>query len=631
MMKGVYLVVWLALSCGSVWADAFEEYELAEEFTLPAGGGVFDSLPDGRLVALAGEDLYLESSIRSRQFDFVGTLQDANFFSFGAAFLRVSPDGQRLATGNSGFGPGAQVGIFEPAADQGVVSVDWYDVQHFDAAWFDDDTLVLTAGLPEEVVTVLDLSEPIPTNTIVIDQIGGASAGIAFDALGNLYTGNGFDAEGASGTGWIKAFSFSEWTAALSTGVPIDFEAAGTLIVDLLSAAALGFDAEGNLHVGWGSDDYAALVRSAAVEAALSGEGPADVADPQQVRTFDPDRANLSNFYDVLFNRITCELLLRQGAQVYVYQGTNAYASEVVEYVQGIGVGVDIVTGEPFNDPASALGRPTVDTTGDGFSVPLDEPVPLVPVNAAFRAFELVSIGQGGSLTLKFNHPVEDDPCNPHGVDFIVFGNAFQTVGGGQPWQNGDPNSTFVSRNLFSEPAPVSVSQDGLEWFTFDVGPSADSFAPTLGRLYDPKNHDRSLGDWNEWWGAPTDPTVPLDPTWAPADLMGRTVAEAALLYGGSAGGTGFDLAALGLEWIQYVRIENDRSFVPEIDAVADVAPSSDAPSGNPDLTGNGVVNASDLALLLGSWGPCACCPADLNFDGVINASDLALLLGAWG
>lgn len=53
------------------------------------------------------------------------------------------------------------------------------------------------------------------------------------------------------------------------------------------------------------------------------------------------------------------------------------------------------------------------------------------------------------------------------------------------------------------------------------------------------------------------------------------------------------------------------------------------------DLTENGVVNASDLALLLGAWGPqpCSpsCHPADLTQDGVINASDLALLLGAWG
>ena len=49
------------------------------------------------------------------------------------------------------------------------------------------------------------------------------------------------------------------------------------------------------------------------------------------------------------------------------------------------------------------------------------------------------------------------------------------------------------------------------------------------------------------------------------------------------------------------------------------------------DLNGDCRVNAWDLALLLGSWGPCAGCPADLNGDGEVGAGDLAALLGGWG
>lgn len=49
------------------------------------------------------------------------------------------------------------------------------------------------------------------------------------------------------------------------------------------------------------------------------------------------------------------------------------------------------------------------------------------------------------------------------------------------------------------------------------------------------------------------------------------------------------------------------------------------------DLDGDGLTGASDLALLLGSWGPCDGCPADFNDDGVIEAADLAQLLGSWG
>jgi hypothetical protein len=51
------------------------------------------------------------------------------------------------------------------------------------------------------------------------------------------------------------------------------------------------------------------------------------------------------------------------------------------------------------------------------------------------------------------------------------------------------------------------------------------------------------------------------------------------------------------------------------------------------DLNADNVVNGFDLALLLGSWGPCQeplTCPADLNGNGVVNGIDLATLLGNW-
>ena len=49
------------------------------------------------------------------------------------------------------------------------------------------------------------------------------------------------------------------------------------------------------------------------------------------------------------------------------------------------------------------------------------------------------------------------------------------------------------------------------------------------------------------------------------------------------------------------------------------------------DLTGDGTVDAADLASLLGMWGACAGCNADLDLDGDVDAADLALLLGNWG
>ncbi len=52
------------------------------------------------------------------------------------------------------------------------------------------------------------------------------------------------------------------------------------------------------------------------------------------------------------------------------------------------------------------------------------------------------------------------------------------------------------------------------------------------------------------------------------------------------------------------------------------------------DVNLDAFVDAADLALLLGSWGPCpdcANCPADLDNDCTVGALDLAILLGNWG
>jgi hypothetical protein len=58
-------------------------------------------------------------------------------------------------------------------------------------------------------------------------------------------------------------------------------------------------------------------------------------------------------------------------------------------------------------------------------------------------------------------------------------------------------------------------------------------------------------------------------------------------------------------------------------------------PCATADLNCDGVVNVSDLLILLSHWGPCipkeGSCEADLNGDGTVNVSDLLLLLAQWG
>ncbi|MFO0829525.1 MAG: hypothetical protein U0572_15410 [Phycisphaerales bacterium] len=52
------------------------------------------------------------------------------------------------------------------------------------------------------------------------------------------------------------------------------------------------------------------------------------------------------------------------------------------------------------------------------------------------------------------------------------------------------------------------------------------------------------------------------------------------------------------------------------------------------DLNGDGHVNAADLSILLGAWGPCGNCSgcvADFDHDCDVDAADLSVLLGYWG
>jgi len=278
----------------------------------------------------------------------------------------------------------------------------------------------------------------------------------------------------------------------------------------------------------------------------------------------------------------------------------NDFAIEMIEYVQGSGVGTDWLTGDPFNDPYTALGRPTLETTGDGWSMPPSEDVPVVPVYAPFRAFELVTIGNGGHLTVKFSHPVANDKNNPYGIDFIIFGNASQSTAGGLDWANGNPENFGVAGGVANEPGIVSVSQDGGIWYEFTSGPYADDFAPTASYKWDRDN---------DVWSDELDPTRPIDPCISAADFAGQSLADMIDAYDGSAGGVGFDLEDVGLDWILYVRISDDpgSSATTEIDAIADVSGCGDYKHPFPvgDLTEDCNVNLMDFALLCEHWLEC--------------------------
>lgn len=224
----------------------------------------------------------------------------------------------------------------------------------------------------------------------------------------------------------------------------------------------------------------------------------------------------------------------------------SSFASQVVSFTPG-------TNPQPgYGDPNTALGSPGR-TTGSG---PFDGDV--TPFNAPYAASDVVSIGAGGSLVVRFDHPVTDDAANPYGVDLLVFGNAFL----GLDFGTGLADGTLI----FTEPGLISVSQDGVTWF--DVpGLTADgSLFPTLAYQNPP-------GPFDFGGTLPTSYTRAVNPALTAADFAGLTTAQIAALYGGSGGGTGIDLAPLGLPWIEYVRVSQlaGDTWSTEVDAFADV------------------------------------------------------------
>jgi len=181
----------------------------------------------------------------------------------------------------------------------------------------------------------------------------------------------------------------------------------------------------------------------------------------------------------------------------------------------------------------------------------------VTPFNPAYLDNELVCIGVGGSLTMRFDHPVQNDPNNPYGIDLLVFGNTGYIS---------DEGYGVTSGAMFgnSTQGRLEVSADGVSWFTV-FGAQPDGPFPTLGY--------RDVTDpFSSPPGAmPTDFTKPVNPAFNPADM---SLSQIIAAYDGSGGGAGVDLAALGLNQISYVRVSYlGGSGDLQIDAVSDVSP----------------------------------------------------------
>lgn len=220
--------------------------------------------------------------------------------------------------------------------------------------------------------------------------------------------------------------------------------------------------------------------------------------------------------------------------------GSRAFwASSVVDSNLGTG-------GIPgYGNPDVILG-PVDPMTGEIAGFPGDATM----FNPPFDVDEILSLGPGGHVTVRFNRPYEDQP----GDDLIVYANPGFWDGDFPNGVNLDPAVIFGADGATSQ---VEVSLDGLTYFL--VAGTIDVMFPTQ--------------PWQDTGASiPSDFQQPLDPGLTLADFNGLTFAQALALYSGSAGGSAFDIAGTGLAAFQYVRVSypgasGDGSL--EIDAFA--------------------------------------------------------------
>ena len=231
------------------------------------------------------------------------------------------------------------------------------------------------------------------------------------------------------------------------------------------------------------------------------------------------------------------------------------FAAEVVSYKSGVGFATDWSTGAGYTNKDAIVGPPARETPGKWGG-------PITPFSPPYLLGQILSIGEGGEVTLKFGKPIRDESINPFGLDFLVFGGAGFTITNGDFGGGGITDGTLFGQD--DGETRVSVSADGDAWFVLDPkrAPAFDAYHPTDGS-----------GDFG----------LPVNPALDKGDFAAGGLAKFTELYDGSGGGTGYDLGwavdaagkPVALAQVRFVRLEV-LSGKAEIDAVSDVQPRTD-------------------------------------------------------
>ncbi len=219
-------------------------------------------------------------------------------------------------------------------------------------------------------------------------------------------------------------------------------------------------------------------------------------------------------------------------------------------YVSPAKLNMPIQSSPIFPEPASARDLPTRcrrlgNRRGPPQVLLAGQSIPSILLTfqaPAYLPSQLVSIGAGGWITVKFSRPVLNHPRNRFGTDFIIFGNSFFVITNGNYSGDGITDGSIYGNGDLTR---VSVSRDGVVFYQLNpaLAPTVDGLLPTDGS-----------GDFH----------TPADPSLSQTDFAGLTLEGIRALYYGSAGGAGYDISwaqdadgrPVLLPEISYVRVE---------------------------------------------------------------------------
>lgn len=232
------------------------------------------------------------------------------------------------------------------------------------------------------------------------------------------------------------------------------------------------------------------------------------------------------------------------------YASGAGFADSVISYNPGTGFAKEFGSGLGFTNSVAVLGEPSRVTPGQ-FGGPVD------PFNPPYLRDQVLSIGSGGSLTVKFDSPILNLPGNPFGIDFIIFGNSGFVITNGDFSGGGITDGSLFADN--SGATRVSVSKDNVTYFTLNpsLTPTVDGLFPTDGS-----------GNFQS----------AVNPALRGGSFAGRDLSGIRALYAGSGGGTGFDLGwaqdasgkSVDLSSINFIRVDV-LSGASELDAIVAV------------------------------------------------------------